>query len=212
MVFPWPVVLASASPRRQDLLSELVSTFEVVPANIDEETFVDDNPWVTAQKTAREKALFVRQNRPDALVISGDTVVAICKQDDVPSRFGQRELSTLNFHRWKQFAKPIDEADALRMLHLLQNRTHLVITGLCVVWPGGMAALTDATTVTFKEMSEHEIKDYIATGEPMDKAGAYGFQGGARSFVDSIEGSPSNVIGLPMEALKEVLQPLRSRS
>lgn len=187
---PWPVVLASASPRRKDLLSELVSDFEVVAADIPEEDHVHDDPWVTAQRTAREKALVVSSERPNALVIAGDTVVAF--EDGSKA--------------WTQLAKPEDEEDARRMLTLLAGRTHTVVTGVCLVYPGGFSAFTDATQVTFKSMSEQDIFAYVATGEPMDKAGAYGFQGGARPFVEKIEGSVSNVIGLPMEKLEDALK------
>ncbi len=184
----WPVVLASASPRRRDLLRELVPEFTVDPADVDEDALTDDDPWVTAQRLAREKALAVRERHPDALVIGGDTVVAL-----------EGEAG------WSQLAKPLDEADARRMLGLLSGRTHTVITGVCLVWPGGLSAFTEATRVTFKAMSEGEIGAYVATGEPMDKAGAYGFQGGARPFVERVEGSVSNVIGLPLERLEEAL-------
>lgn len=175
-----------------DLLRELVPDFEVLPADIPEEEHVHDDPWVTAQRTAREKALAVTAVRPDALVIAGDTVVAL------------KDGET-----WTQLAKPIDEADARRMLGLLQGRAHTVVTGVCLVWPGGFSAFTEATQVTFKPMSEAEIAAYVATGEPMDKAGAYGFQGGARPFVEKVEGSVTNVIGLPMEKLEEALLGVR---
>lgn len=185
---PWPVVLASASPRRQDLLRELVPEFTVDPAHIDEDSMTDPNPWVTAQRLAREKSLAVFERHPGALVIGGDTVVALPEGES-----------------WLQLAKPVDAEDACRTLGLLSGRTHLVITGVCLAHPGGMSAFTETTNVTFKPMSPAEIEDYVATGEPMDKAGAYGFQGGARPFVEKIEGSVTNVIGLPMEKLEEAL-------
>ncbi|MBS1723337.1 MAG: septum formation protein Maf [Armatimonadetes bacterium] len=184
----YPVVLASASPRRVELLRELVPEFEVVPAEIVEEDHVHDDPWVTAQRTAREKAIAVAEVRPDCLIIGGDTVVAL------PSEAG-----------WTQLAKPKDVADAVWMLGVLSGKTHTVVTGVCLIWPNGFSAFTEATKVTFKAMTEHEIRDYVATGEPMDKAGAYGFQGGARPFVERVEGSVSNVVGLPLERLKEAL-------
>ena len=182
------MILASASPRRVDLLRELVPEFDIVPAHLDEEEFVDTDPWVTAQRTARAKALAVHELHPLSLVIAGDTVVAL-DDDGV----------------WTQLAKPVDQEDACRMLQLLQGRTHTVVTGVCLIGPGRFSAFTEATKVTFKAMTKTEIDDYVSTGEPLDKAGAYGFQGGARPFVVKVEGSVTNVIGLPMERLSEEL-------
>ncbi|MCW5937803.1 MAG: septum formation protein Maf [Fimbriimonadaceae bacterium] len=189
----WPVVLASASPRRSDLLRELVESFTVDPADIDEDAMTDPDPWITAQRLAREKALAVQSRHPEALVIGGDTVVALPTGIDT----------------YEQLAKPTDEADARRMLGHLSAKTHLVVTGVCLAWPGGLSAFTETTKVTFRAMSADEIAAYVATGEPLDKAGAYGFQGGARPFVQQVEGSVSNVIGLPMERLEEALRSLR---
>ncbi|MBL8065155.1 MAG: Maf family protein [Chthonomonadaceae bacterium] len=203
------VVLASASPRRIELLKSLIPNFEVVPADILEEDHVHDDPWVTAQRTAREKALAVAARRPKALVIAGDTVVALRGAGFQPAR--DEDSNAMSAGRmpapqgWIQLAKPADEADACRMLGLLQGRAHTVVTGVCLVWPGGFSAFTEATQVTFKRMSDAEVAAYVATGEPMDKAGAYGFQGGARPFVERVEGSATNVIGLPMEKLREAL-------
>lgn len=189
LTFPWPVVLASASPRRKDLLATLVAEFTVVPSQVDEEALTDPDPWQVARRLAREKALDVFSRAPDSLVIGGDTVVA------VPQKAG-----------WEQLAKPTDTADAERMLGKLQGATHTVITGVCLKWPAGFSLFTDESEVTFKPMSSDEIRDYIATGEPMDKAGAYGLQGGARPFVESVKGSVDNVIGLPTEKLAEALR------
>lgn len=189
--------MASASPRRQDLLRTLVPIFEVVPADIPEEEHVHEDPWLTAQRTAREKALVVHAMNAASLVIAGDTVVAL-SDDETGS--------------WIQLAKPVDEADACRMLGLLSGRSHTVVTGVCLIWPGGFTAFTDATQVTFNRMTNEQIAAYVDTGEPMDKAGAYGFQGGARPFVSRIEGSVTNVIGLPLEKLEEALKELTKRS
>lgn len=200
------VVLASASPRRIELLKNLVPQFEVVPANVDEEGYIDASPWVTARRTAREKALAVSPNWPDSIVIAGDTVVAIPEGEHCPNHFGLLELQGhLQAESWQQLVKPVDEWDACRILGLLQGRTHIVVTGVFLLWPGGMSAFSETTAVTFKSMTSAEITAYVETGEPMDKAGAYGFQGGARSFVDRVEGSVTNVIGLPMERLREAL-------
>lgn len=184
-----PVLLASASPRRQELLRELVGKFTVVPAGIDESKLSSQDPWESAQRTAREKALAVAAKHPGSLVIAGDTVVAL------PVGEG-----------WRQLGKPVDEDDARRMLRDLSGETHTVITGVCVRWPDGLTAFTEATKVTFRSLSDDEIREYVATGSPMDKAGAYGLQDESQSFIAKVEGSVSNVIGLPMERLEEALK------
>jgi septum formation protein len=188
------VVLASASPRRRELLAQLLERFDVVPASVDEEALTDPDPWVTAQRLAREKALAVFGERGDALVIGGDTVVAI-------------ETGA----GWRQLAKPADESDAARMLRELSGRTHVVVTGVCLVWPGGMSAFTEASRVTFRELGDEEIARYVATGSPMDKAGAYGLQDASQDFVARVEGGVDNVIGLPLARLREALQSVTSQ-
>lgn len=187
-----PVVLASASPRRTELLRKLVPDFQVIPAHLDEDALTDPDPWVTAQRLAREKCLAIAGDHPGALVIGGDTVVALPNEDG-----------------WEQLTKPTDVEDAVRILTRLQNNTHTVITGVCLRWPGGLSAFTDESKVTFRSVSESEIRAYIATGEPMDKAGAYGLQGEAKDFIAKVEGSITNVIGLPMEKLQEALKAIR---
>ncbi|MBS1709030.1 MAG: septum formation protein Maf [Armatimonadetes bacterium] len=191
---PWPVVLASASPRRQELLRRLVPEFDVVPAHVDEDALTVEDPFVTAQKLAREKALVVASSRPESLVVAGDTVVAL-----------------QNGNGWRQLAKPIDEADAVAMLNLLAGRTHTVVTGVCLRWPGGLSAFTEASQVTFRALKMGEAEAYVATGSPMDKAGAYGLQDGSQSFVEKVEGSVTNVIGLPMERLEEAFVSLTAK-
>lgn len=110
---------------------------------------------------------------------------------------------------WVQLTKPIDVEDAVRILTSLQGVTHTVITGVCLRWPKGLVAFTESSKVTFRAVSEAEIRAYIATGDPMDKAGAYGLQGGAKDFVAKVEGSVTNVIGLPMERLEEALREVK---
>lgn len=192
MRLPYPVVLASMSPRRRELLERLVPVFEVLPAHLDEDALGDPDPWVAAARIAREKALAIADIRPEALVIAGDTVVAIETPDG-----------------YVQLAKPTDETDACRMLSQLSGRAHRVVTGVALRWPGGYEAFTETSTVAFRSLSAVEIADYVSTGEPMDKAGAYGLQGGARAFVERIEGSVANVIGLPVERLDEALREVR---
>lgn len=179
-----PVVLASGSPRRRELLKRLISDFEVVVADVDEEALTVTDPFETAERLAEAKAQAVAPLRPGALVIGADTVVALDGE---------------------QFAKPRDAADARRMLRTLSGRTHVVATGVCLLQPKATMVFHDRTLVAFRELSEAEIADYVATGEPMDKAGAYAIQGGAAGFVARREGSESNVIGLPLEALEAAL-------
>lgn len=192
-MFRWsyPVVLASASPRRRELLAQLIPEFEVVRPDIEEDALTLDDPWQTAQRLAREKALAVFEDRPEALVIGGDTVVAVMEGG-----------------RHTQLAKPPSSDEACAMLARLSGREHLVITGVAVRWPRGMEAFTETSKVAFRPLTSDEIAAYVATGEPMDKAGAYAIQGGASAFVERVEGSMSNVVGLPLERLEEALKSL----
>jgi septum formation protein len=181
------VILASASPRRQELLKEIVPAFEIVVADVDEEALVHPDPEVTARETARAKARAVARLRPESTVIGGDTVVALGDE---------------------QLVKPVDEADAFRILRKLSGRTHRVITGMCIAAPGQEKVFTVTSFVTFHDLSDEQIEAYIATGEPMDKAGAYGAQGEAGKHIARIEGSITNVIGLPVEEVRLALRAL----
>lgn len=185
----YPVILASGSPRRRELLGKLVAEFNVVVADVDEDALTVEDPEQTARILAREKALMVYADHRDSIVIGGDTVVAL-------------EIGGV----LTQLSKPVDEADAVRMLGLLSGRTHTVITGVCVKWPKGISVLAERSEVTFGVMNEEQIAAYVATGEPMDKAGAYGLQGGARQYVTQIKGDIENVIGLPVDRLREALR------
>ena len=189
---PFPVILASASPRRKELLHHLVEEFSVVSAEVDEDSLTNADPWQTAQRLAREKAFAVYGRHPESLVIGGDTVVALQDGED-----------------WIQLAKPSSQDQAQAMLQRLSGKTHFVITGVALRWPTGMASFTDETKVTFRKLTDVEIKRYVETGEPMDKAGAYAIQGGAKQFVAKVEGSVNNVIGLPTEKLEEALRDVR---
>lgn len=188
----YPVILASASPRRQELLNHLVKEFQVVAVPVDEDALTLVDPWQTAQRLAREKALAVFTLHPEALVIAGDTVVALPGVD-----------------AYQQLAKPSSESEAIAMLQALSGQVHVVITGVALRWPGGLIAFTDETKVTFGEICKEDIIAYVETGEPMDKAGAYAIQGGAAKFVTKLEGSRNNVIGLPTEKLSEALRDIR---
>ncbi len=188
LALPYDVVLASASPRRRELLSTLIEDFRIDPADVDERVLEGETPWETAVRLAADKALTALSRTPRSLAIGGDTVVAL---PEGPA--------------FAQLAKPVDEEDARRMLARLSGRTHLVVTGICFAWPWGCSAGADTSRVTFRTLSDDEIRAYVATGEPMDKAGSYGVQGGAQSFVTRIEGSVENVIGLPVEMLERML-------
>lgn len=189
----WPVILASASPRRQELLRSLLPDFTVVPADLDEDALTDADPFVTAQRLAKAKAMAIFDSHPEAMVIAGDTVVAL-----------EREGCT-----WEQFSKPRDRDDAVRILGELSGKTHCVITGIAIRWPGGLSAFTEVTKVTFKPLDASVIGQYVESGEPMDKAGAYGIQGGAKFLIERVEGSVNNVIGLPTERLSDALKEIK---
>jgi septum formation protein len=188
------IVLASASPRRQELLRNAGIAFTVVPAAIHETPLANESPRDCAERLAREKALAVSRNLPQQWVLGADTIVVVDKNI---------------------LGKPRDAADACRMLRLLSGRTHAVITGVCIVEPGatgqGSAAskvntTSESTLVTFCELSDDEIRDYVATGEPMDKAGAYAIQGIASRWIPRIEGDYSNVVGLPVALVHRMLR------
>ena len=199
----WPVeplesdrmlILASASPRRQELLRNAGILFTVQPANINETPLAGESPRDCAERLAREKALVVFQSNPQQCVLGADTIVVV---DDII------------------LGKPRDAEDAARMLRLLSGRTHAVITGVCVVgsvagghWSVASQTKTasETTLVTMCEISDDEIRDYIATGEPMDKAGAYAIQGVASRWIPRIEGDYSNVVGLPVALVYRMLR------
>jgi len=158
--------------------------FEIEPSNIHEAPLPDETALQYAQRLARDKATAVLARHPDALVLGADTVVVV----------DQHLLE-----------KPADAEDAARMLRLVSGRTHQVITGVCVAAAGFERAEAEVTLVTFTTMSESEISEYIASGEPMDKAGAYGIQGMASRWVERIEGDYFNVVGLPVARLYRML-------
>lgn len=180
------IVLASASPRRQELLRSAGISFTVQPADIDETPRAGEAPRDCAERLAREKALAVFRIRPPEYVLGADTIVVI---DGMI------------------LGKPRDVGDARRMLRLLAGRTHSVITGVCVFGPAATETTASETTlVTMCELSDDEIRDYVATGEPMDKAGAYAIQGLASRWISRIEGDYSNVVGLPVALVYRMLR------
>ncbi len=183
------LVLASSSPRRRELLAELGLPFEIRPSDADETPRAGETPEALVLRLARIKAATVA--RPGELVLGADTVVAI-----------DGEI----------LGKPIDDADATRMLRALSGQTHEVWTGVALhrTTASEPVALADArrTLVTFRRLSESEIAAYVASGEPRDRAGAYAIQGGAAGFVERIEGDWDNVVGLPLAAVRDLLRTL----
>lgn len=178
------IVLASASPRRQELLRQIGCGFRVVVSDAEELSGDGISPERLAVENARRKAEDVAAKEGgNAPVLGADTVVAV---DEMI------------------LGKPKDETDAVRMLRLLSGRQHFVYTGIALAYRGEVYGDVVRTEVWVDELSEKEIDAYIATGEPMDKAGAYAVQGIAAKFIPRIDGSFSNVVGLPLHAVKEL--------
>jgi septum formation protein len=178
------VILASQSPRRRDLLNLIGIAHTVRPSDIDESPLPGESPVACVERLARAKARRIAAGEPDALVIAADTIVVI---DD----------RILN--------KPVDTADAHRMLATLQGRRHDVYTAVCVILGPREAAGVEDTGVWFRAMTGAEIDAYIATGEPMDKAGAYGIQGYGATIVERVDGDFFTVVGLPLVRLTRLL-------
>ena len=206
------LILASASPRRQELLRNAGISFAVEPANIDETPKLGESPQDCAERLALEKALTVWRSRREDVVLGADTIVVV---DDM------------------MLGKPADADDAARMLRMLSGKRHQVITGVCFVGPArahsdeksplpaksagngapsgttpseSFRSASETTLVTFDKLSEKDIRDYVATGEPMDKAGAYAIQGIASRWIPRIEGDYSNVVGLPVALVYRMLR------
>jgi septum formation protein len=179
------LVLASASPRRQQLLRAAGIAFEVQPANIAEDPRPGENAESCAARLAREKATAIAKQRPNDVVLGADTIVVVDQQI---------------------LGKPVDAADARRMLLLLSGRTHHVITAVCLAFRGQCLVKSETTSVEMSEIPEPQIADYVATGEPMDKAGAYAIQGIAGRWIPRIVGDYSNVVGLPVALVYRMLR------
>lgn len=186
MSLPPRLILASASPRRSELLRKAGFAFEVCAAEIDESVRAGECPNAFAERLAREKARAVRVKFPGAFILGADTVVVV-----------DSEI----------LGKPCDAVDATRMLRLLSGRAHEVITGVCVIAPNGREdTRSEVTKVFFDRLSEEEIATYVETGEPMDKAGAYGIQGMASRWIPKISGCYFNVVGLPVALVARMLR------
>jgi septum formation protein len=204
------LVLASASPRRQELLRNAGILFIAEAADVDETPLPGEAARTCAERLAREKAITISRRHPHEFVLGADTVVAVDQQ-------------ILN--------KPIDAEDATRMLRMLSGRIHEVITGVCLVMPSDgnespdaegnprlaqpyrtvpqdnreLKVASETTLVTVNQISAQDIREYIATGEPMDKAGAYAIQGRASRWIPRIEGDYTNVVGLPVALIYRML-------
>lgn len=189
------LVLASASPRRRELLTQAGFSFDVRPAQIPEDPKPGEDPIAYVTRLAREKAEAVfaeiapENSAPPPVVLGADTTV------------------TLDNYI---LGKPQDAADAARMLRLLSGRTHRVITGVALVSGQATEVAAEVTAVRFVTLSDKEIADYVATGEPMDKAGAYAIQGRAARWIPRIEGCYFNVVGLPIALVATLLEQRRT--
>ena len=180
------IILASASPRRKELLEKLDLEFSVCPADIDESLLPDEDAGMYPLRTAVQKAVAVAKTAENAIIIAADTVVVL---DD------------------RILGKPKDEKEAKEMLQRLSGREHIVITGIGVVdtVSGRTLSATEQTIVYFHTLEEEEIDAYIASGECMDKAGSYGIQGKGSLLVRKIDGDYFNVMGLPLSKLYRLL-------
>jgi septum formation protein len=184
------VILASQSPRRRELLTLVGIAHTVQPADIDEAYLPGERPRAHCERLAREKAHVVASRRPDALVIGSDTIVVM--DGDV-------------------LGKPRDEAHAAEMLTRLSGRSHVVMTAVAVQWRGVEHSVVEEVGVTFHALTPDDIRAYIATGEPMDKAGAYGIQGYGATIVQRVDGDYFAVMGLPLQRLVRLMGELGVR-
>jgi nucleoside triphosphate pyrophosphatase len=180
-------VLASSSPRRRELLKSIGLDFDVVPSHIPEERAQSETPEEYVARLSREKAMAIAEKHPDRWIIAADTTVVL----------GEQVLE-----------KPADDADAKRMLSAISGVTHIVFTGVTLrrIAPAYADTHVTATEVRMLPMTAKDIDWYIATGEPRDKAGAYAAQGLGGMFIDSIHGSFTNVVGLPLASLFQMLR------
>jgi septum formation protein len=179
------LVLASASPRRQELLRNAGIEVVVHPTDIVEVPQAGETPRASAERLASEKAAAIASQYPERFILGADTIVVV---------------------NGEMLGKPSDAEDAKRMLRLLSGRQHEVITGVCLIGPEFREVSSETTTVQFSELTQPEIAYYVSTGEPMDKAGGYAIQGIASRWIPRIEGDYSNVVGLPVARVYQMLR------
>jgi septum formation protein len=182
---PPPLVLASQSPRRAELIGRLGLTFETLPADIDERYLSGETPPQHAERLSREKALKIAADRPDALVVGSDTIVVIDGE---------------------VLGKPRDRDHAIEMLTRLSGREHEVCTGVAVAHRGRVESGLERVKVRFRVLDGRACERYVDTGEPMDKAGAYGIQGFGSALVEGIQGDYFAVMGLPVVRMLELIE------
>lgn len=182
------IYLASQSPRRADLLRAAGLAFEVIAVDVDESAVPGESPEAYARRLAEAKARAGHERRPDGVVLGADTIVLV---------------------DGRVLGKPADDAEARAMLRMLSGRAHEVLTGVALASSAGVTSDIARTEVWFAALNDEQIAAYVATGEPRDKAGAYGVQGLASRFVDRIDGSYANVVGLPVALVYRMLARLR---
>ena len=182
-----PLILASGSPRRKHWLEALRIPFELQVPHVDETPLLDEEPSELVQRLAELKAEVIAKRNPGRWVLAADTTVAV-------------DHHTLN--------KPVDVDDAVRMLKLIQGRAHQVHTGFCLQRNDALHSFVDTAQVFFRPLSEAQIRWYVGTHEPMDKAGAYAIQGIGALFIEAVEGSFTTVMGLPVERMGALLHQL----
>ena len=179
-------ILASNSPRRKELMHEICSSFLVIPSDINEDAYKDSNPIKSVHNIANAKGKEIHKHYPDDVVISADTIVVLDNE---------------------QIGKPKDEADAKRILRLLSNKTHKVITSFAVFYKDMIAQKEVISEVEINDLSETLINDYVASKSPLDKAGAYGVQDNDKfPIIKNVRGSLNNVIGFPTHEIIDVLK------
>jgi septum formation protein len=181
----YKIILASVSPRRRELLKKIIPAFRVTNSGVDESSIRAASPAAFVRKAAIAKARAVAAKNKGSIVIGADTIVLLGK---------------------KILGKPKDRKDAIAMLKSLAGKTHKVITGIAVIFHGSKTVSgTAVTKVKMKKVSDREIMDYVNSGRPLDKAGAYGIQEIEEIFIDKIEGDYNNVVGLPVGQLQKIL-------
>ncbi len=176
-----PIILASLSPRRHELLKQVIPQFTIIPANIQEDMSIDLTPENLAMELAKQKALHVAKNYSNSIVIGADTIVC---------------------HENKLLGKPKNEQEAYEMLYLLSNSKQSVITGVTIVYNDIIQSFYDKTDLCFHELPENFIIEYVKSGEPFDKSGGYGIQSFNDKYLKEINGDINNVIGFPVDKFK----------